>query len=355
MPPTSAHLNGSVNLPDTETVMREISSRIPRGVRRMTDGETGERYYWIMFQVQKFAAMPDFQLAETRELHGADLPLRPVLRLADGIAAEDVRWPDLGYATAYTDSYQVFRRLQNDGTIRPGVRFQMQYPTPTAPIAGTFVPEDQEGLIASYQAALFADLDRALARLSHDQIAVQWDVAVEFAMLEGGFGFAPTPLGQVTPGLARCADQVPGDVPVGMHLCYGDAGHRHFKDPKSLAMQVQVANAVTSAASRPVNWFSFTVPQARRHSGYFAPLADLRTGPETELYFALVPYYPASQAADTTAQQVASIDTHLAKSPAGSREWGICTECGMGRVQADDVPILLDLHRTILDTHEERP
>ena len=60
----------------------------------------------------------------------------------------------------------------------------------------------------------------------------------------------------------------------------------------------------------------------------------------------------ASQAAGTTAQQVAHIDSSLATSPAGSREWGICTECGMGRVQASDVPTLLDLHRTILDTHE---
>ena len=37
MPPSSVHFNGSVNLPDAETVMREISSRIPSGVRRMTD------------------------------------------------------------------------------------------------------------------------------------------------------------------------------------------------------------------------------------------------------------------------------------------------------------------------------
>ena len=44
--------------------MREISSRIPRGVRRMTDGETSERNYWIMFQVQKFGAMPELQPAE---------------------------------------------------------------------------------------------------------------------------------------------------------------------------------------------------------------------------------------------------------------------------------------------------
>jgi hypothetical protein len=351
MPPDSVHFNGSVNLPDTETVMREISSRIPRGVRRMTDGETGERLGWIDFQVQKFAAMPEFQPAGTQELSDADLLYMPPLHLADAVAADDVRWPDLGYAAAYTDSYQVFRRLQDGATIPPGVRFQMQYPTPTAPVAGNFVPEGQDRLVASYQAALFADLDRALARLPHEQIAVQWDVAVEFEMLEGCCGFARTALGQITPGLARCADQVPGDVPVGMHLCYGDAGHQHFKQPDSLALQVQVANAVTSAAHRPVNWFSFTVPQAQRDSDYFAPLADLGAGPETELYFALVPYYPARQAADTTAQQVAHIDTHLARSPAGSRDWGICTECGMGRAQADDVPALLDLHRAILDSH----
>ena len=116
----------------------------------------------------------------------------------------------------------------------------------------------------------------------------------------------------------------------------------------ALASCTCMANAVTAAAGRPVNWFSFTVPQAQVDSGYFAPLAGLRTGPQTELYFALVPYYPARQVAGTTAQQAAHIDAHLARTSAGSQDWGICTECGMGRVAADDVPTLLDLHRTIL-------
>src|SRR6478736_4269658 len=61
MPPSSVHFNGSVNLPDAETVMREISSRIPTGVRRMTDGETGERNYWIHFQTRKLEQMPEFE------------------------------------------------------------------------------------------------------------------------------------------------------------------------------------------------------------------------------------------------------------------------------------------------------
>ena len=69
----------------------------------------------------------------------------------------------------------------------------------------------------------------------------------------------------------------------------------------------RVVNAVVSAARRPVSWVSFTVPQARVDQDYFAPLRDLEAGPETELYFALVPYYPADQPHGTTAEQVSAM------------------------------------------------
>jgi hypothetical protein len=71
-------------------------------------------------------------------------------------------------------------------------------------------------------------------------------------------------------------------------------------------------------------------------------------GPETELNFALVPYHPAEQEAGTTAEQVRLIDAALASGRGADRSWGICTECGMGRVQREDVPALLDLHAEIL-------
>ena len=349
MPPNSVHFNGSVNLPDTETVMLEISSRIPTGVRRMTDGETGDRGYWIMFQIQKFLQMPEFESVSVGQAYETDpdAPDMPQLRLVEGTSATTIAWPDLGYADAYARSFAVFDRLQHNGTIPAGVRFQMQYPTPLASIAGTVVPADQTDVAASYEAALFADLDHVLQGLPHNRIAVQWDVAVEFGLLEGAMGPAVS-VDQVTPALVRCVDRVPGDVPVGMHLCYGDYGHQHFKQPESLRMQVDLVNAVVSHAGRPVNFVSFTVPQARSDAGYFAPLRDLAAGAETELYFALVPYHPDDQTEGTTEQQAAHIDAALAHSAAGSRAWGVCTECGMGRVAAKDVPRLLDLHREIL-------
>jgi hypothetical protein len=58
MPPTHAHFNGSVNLADTESVMREIAARVPSGLRRVPDGETGDRGNWIFFQMQKFLQSP---------------------------------------------------------------------------------------------------------------------------------------------------------------------------------------------------------------------------------------------------------------------------------------------------------
>ncbi len=349
MPPNSVHFNGSVNLPDAETVMREISSRIPNGVRRMTDGETGDRNYWISFQTRKFEQMPELEAVSVGQAYdtAAGAPDMPQLRLVRGASAEMINWPNLGYADEYTESFSIFERMRNEGTIPANVRFQMQYPTPLASMAGTIVLDDQPAVAASYEQALFADLDTALERLPHDRLAVQWDVAVEFGALEGAMG-PKVPMDVIAPGLVRCIERVPADVPVGMHLCYGDYGHQHFRQPESLQMQVDLVNAVTSGAQRPVDFVSFTVPQGRNDGAYFEPLGGLRTGPDTELCFALVPYHPDDQAPGTTAEQIEHIDAALVNSAGGARDWGICTECGMGRVDAADVTGLLDLHSQIL-------
>ena len=39
-------------------------------------------------------------------------------------------------------------------------------------------------------------------------------------------------------------------------------GHRHFRQPKSLQMQVDLVNAVTAATQHPLNFVAFIVPKA---------------------------------------------------------------------------------------------
>ena len=349
MPPDHVHFNGSVSLADAGSVMREIVARVPRGLRRIPDGETGDRGNWIFFQMQKFLQSPLLVPARPLDAADGDYEQLPQLRLADGVDPAQMRWPDLGYAEAYLGSYEAFSALREEGMIPAGVRFQVEYPTPLASIGGYIVPEQQQALLGSYEQAMFADLDRLLAAIPPGEVAVQWDVAVEFGVLEESFapGGAQA-FDAIIAGLVRCVDAVPAEVPVGLHLCYGDYGHQHFKQPESLALQVRVLNAVTAAAGRPVSFVSFTVPQYQREESYFAPLAGLAAGPGTELNFALVPYHPADQAPGTTGDQVRLIDAALAASPDGSRAWGICTECGMGRAGREEIPGLLDLHRDIV-------
>jgi hypothetical protein len=134
MPPTHVHFNGSVNLADTETVMREIASRVPSGLRRIPDGETGDRGNWIFFQMQKFLQSPSLTVPRTRTT------IRRGVRDAAGAArrrgrtgGHDMAGP--GYADAYLESYATFAALRRQGVIPDGVRFQVQYPTPLASIS----------------------------------------------------------------------------------------------------------------------------------------------------------------------------------------------------------------------------
>jgi len=345
VPATKVHFNGSVNLADTETVMREIASRVPAGVSRIPDGETGERSNWFTFQLKKFAATPGIASSAHPGMPGF-----PRFRVSGDVPARELAWPDPGYADIYGASYQVFTRLRAEGAVPGGIRFQAQFPTPMVFISAFAPGEDYDALLARSERAMFADLDNLVARIPHDDLAVQWDVAGEVIQLASALG-APVDQDRIPGLLARCLDRVPADVPAGLHLCYGDAGHQHTIEPQSLELQVVLINSVVAAAHRPLSWVSFTVPQDRSDRGFFAPLRSLRTG-AAERYFGLVPYHPARQGAGTIQRQARLIETYLPRDV--TSEWGISTECGMGRVgQAADVLALLDAHRDILASLEE--
>lgn len=344
MPLANVHLNGSINLADTRTVFEEVTARVPMGLRRIPDGETGERSTWVTWQVSRFDESPDFERVATTNPPSA----RPRFRLVTENPDAELQWPDLGYRAAYADSYAEFISMRDSGVIPAGIRFQVQYPTPLAAVGSWLVPEDHLRVEASYAQALFADLQELLAVIPAEDLAVQWDVALEFAVIEGQFPSDPAlDMGGLADRVARCVDQVPDGVPVGMHLCYGDSGHHHFVQPQSLQPQVQFANTVATKAARRVCFISFTVPQDRDNESYFAPLAGLQGTNELDLSFGIVPYHPQDQARGTTDRQVQQIEASL---PPGT-EWALGTECGMGRMGPDVVLRTLDLHREILQEY----
>ena len=66
----------------------------------------------------------------------------------------------IGYADAYQESYRIFSRLRAESVLAPGIRFQVQYPTPLASINAWFSAADQARVEPSYERAIVADLDR---------------------------------------------------------------------------------------------------------------------------------------------------------------------------------------------------
>src|SRR5207302_812659 len=61
------------------------------------------------------------------------------------------------------------------------------------PVVAFVVPEEQLAVLPAYTRRLLAEADAIAAAIPHDQLAVQWDVAVEVAVLEGIAGYSSAP------------------------------------------------------------------------------------------------------------------------------------------------------------------
>jgi hypothetical protein len=233
----SVLLVGSVPLDSAEQVFRTAATILSTRLRRTPDGETGERLGWIGWQFKIFASDPRFEVIPA--VPGGYTPI-PHVRLRTRDADETLAFGLLGYAVAARASWADFARLQRDGVIPSTIRFQVSLPTPLAPITSFVVPEDQSLVEPPYEARLLAEVAEICGAIPHSSLAIQWDVAIEMAIWEGFWPahFADFKRGMIE-RLTRLGEQVPVDVELGYHLCYGDYGHRHFKQPADSANLVE--------------------------------------------------------------------------------------------------------------------
>jgi hypothetical protein len=335
------HLVGSVPLASAAEVFRATSEVLGAHLLRIPDGETGERASFARFQVALLGAHPSFEQKPAEQAGSAGYQ-PPMLQLRAGADRAELELPRLGYADSALASYTTFAELKAAGVIRPGTRFQVCLPTPRGPLTLYVSPPDIEAVLPAYQAAMMRELAEVCAAVPHDELAVQWDVAPEIGLLEGVF--PATFEGDIQTVVARAlvalGAEVPAEVPMGYHLCYGDFGHQHFVEPRDTAVLVGLANRVAAGLSRPLNWVHLPVPRDRDDADYFAPLEDLRLAPDTELYLGLV---HSTDGLEGSRRRLAS----ASKFRAG---FGIGTECGFGRRDPTTIPALLELHRELIET-----
>ncbi len=326
-------LVGSIPLADAEEVFRTASSILGDRVRRLPDGETGVRTNWIGWQAAVFEQNPALERAtENDKEYGIQLRYR----LRPGKSADDIDFVNLGYADAALGSYATFKRLKDEGAIPHGTRFQVCLPTPLAPVTGFVDQADRAAVEPAYERRMLAELEQICAEIPHDQLAIQWDTAIEFGILEGVMpSHLQDPEKEIVNRLVDLGTRVPPDVELGYHLCYGDAGHQHFVQPKDTAKLVMVANGISAGVNRPINWIHLPVPRGRDDVSYYAPLSELKLDPETELYLGLV---HMTDGLEGTRRRISAASRAVSN-------FGIATECGFGRRPSEMVSPLLTLHR----------
>jgi hypothetical protein len=342
--PTTVHLVGSLPLPDETAVFETVTRELGDRVKRIPDGETGPRFMWIGWQQSVFEQTPQLERAQAAEAwdelaedyaeqQGAD-ERPPSFRLRDGMSAQDVVFPSLGYADAAIASYATFARLQADEVIGPDVRFQVAMGTPLATSSAFLEPATLVSVEPVYEAAQLREVARIFDAIPHDKLAFQWDIAVEVWMVEGWVPAFPQPLDAVVERLVRLGAAVPDDIELGFHMCFGDLGGHHLREPDDTRALVEIINPVAERLSRRIDWWHFPVPIDRDDEAYFAPLADLRLPGETEIFVGLAHLADGSDGALRRARAARSV----------LPTFGIAAECGLGRHLHEGAVDVLRVH-----------
>ena len=340
--PRGAHLVGSLPLASTAEVFDTVCATLHDRIRRLPDGETGRRALWISFQLERLAQLEWFEMSPP-VMDGAP----PTLRLKPGVDADEVDFGELGYAQAARESFALFDARQRDGQIPAEVRFQISLPTPLANSWAWFGTDPQFAVLHKrYTETFRREVAAIVDRHPADRICIQWDVCVEVWLYEGWVPVdAPDARELCVAHVAEIANWVPQPVELGFHLCYGDWQHEHLRQPEDLGNVVSLVNAFVARVNRPISYIHIPVPIERDDAGFFAPAQELRRPDGCELFLGLVHIRDGEVGARrriAAAQQFVS-------------DFGVATECGMGR-RPDDrggsretLTSLLELHARLAE------
>ena len=318
------HMVGSIPLDDAETVFRTLGRRIGNHAERIPDGETGRRQRWISFIMDQLKANPAFEVDQSlppfqfTQFDGTVVYEIPRLTFAAGVDPMNVTF-ETGYADDAIRNFATFDRLQVEGAIPEGIKYQIDMATPLAITYNFVVPAIYDDFINIYLDHLSAEFDRIQSALPHERISYQWDVCQEVLMWEGYYEQVPGWKEQIFSVLGRIGAMVPEDIDLGYHLCYGSPKDEHMVLPDDMTVLVDMANGIVAAVPRKVQYIHMPVPKDRNDDAYFAPLTGLDMG-ETQLYLGLVHAGDGENSAVklATARKYATVA-------------GVATECGMGR------------------------
>jgi hypothetical protein len=343
-------LVGSLPYESAEEAFRAAGPALDGHAGWLPDGEPGPRQMWVgMLLALVYSQHPDIEETKAPPERGlappdpngpqSELEGAWLFRVKPG---RTIRFDDLKYGSFATESYEVFRRLRDEGLVPPGVRFQMSLPSPHSSIDGAFDDPDQwPDVYDAYIRGMRGEIRKALETIPADDLVIQWDVALELLDLSLGetnyFRFWPKRTAEEK--FERHAAQldelwqgIPDETLLGVHWCFGTWGGWPMADLPDLDLCVRMSNEAKRRFGRRLDYVHMPVVRVPDEA-FFAPLDRLDIG-DTKVFLGMVHH---TDGIEDFRRRRDLARKHLTS-------FGIGSVCGYGRLDPGELPDVLRIH-----------
>ena len=342
-------LVGSLPFETPEEAMSAAAEHLGDHLPAMGDGEVGLRKFWIGFlPMTIYSKHPALDTLRAPE-GGAPKPPtdgKPEVYEAAflyGIKpGEELRFETTSYGPIAVESYEVFKRLRDEGVIPEGVRFQVTFPGTGSAISYFFRSEDWPAAQAAYHDAVHRDIELILEHVPAVDLQFQFDLAQEFVDMASGDakGIADWPDATLEQKIQRHATPlpelargIPEEARLGFHWCYGTWGGWPMKDMADLALCVRMTQEAVARVDRRVDYVHMPAVKHPQPE-FFAPLAELE-GEDPDVYLGIIHHTDG----------VEGFVERMEMARRYRRRFGIGSVCGYGRVDPSELPQILAVHR----------
>jgi hypothetical protein len=325
-------LVGSLPADSAESAFRAASELFGDMVFALPDGETGARAAWVGYEREQLVRPhPDVETVAVTE-SPTGIPRHayetPVFKIRDGVT--DLRWESWPRIDEAIASYGLFRELRQEGAIPDQVRFQVCLPFPSSALNGFKADFAADYPVAerAFEDLVARELQRLTSEIPVADLAIQWDVCYEVLDLEGVLAWTADGSWERFAGpVARLTPQIPDEVLVGYHLCYGTFPEWPMYEARDMGLLVRMANHAVSHSGRTVDWFHLAGPRYLRSEddGFFRPLADLSPG-DARVYLGIV----------LPLDGVPGLERRRATASRYLTDFGVAMYCGFGRQPGTD-------------------
>ncbi|WIX77808.1 hypothetical protein QRX50_41480 [Amycolatopsis carbonis] len=303
---------------DADEAFRWQRGELAGQLRRISGGETGKRLQWFVPVVKElkrsgavrvvkdgdWTGYDDTDRLAARRLEPGQIPLH----IADDALAE----------------FELLRASGNPATA--GEPLQVGAPGYLDMALFIFGPLGVVKHARAFLRAAQAQISRVQAA-EGDRVVFQLELPLALIAVTA----APPPLRRLVAELMaflvpRQAARAPEGTRFGVHLCFGDLGHRALRQPRSAAPMVALANAVVRRwpVGRPLDFVHLPMSggdEPPPAAAFYAPLRRLRPG--SAVVVAGIAHERQDERAQLTVRD--HVETAL------GRPVDLATSCGLGR------------------------